>query len=155
MKLNRLECYSMSVLVIIISICFTTPSYAQNLYNPVSELTIYRQQPSNSPNISIGVNGTSSDTLTNAKKDTTNEIKYKHNKMPVIAFGLAGLFIGARIGSEIDPPTSMPGEIPEIFTVGNVVGSLLGGIIGGSIGYKLGKEEIAMSSDSTATNKPK
>lgn len=63
----------------------------------------------------------------------------KINYVPVIVFGLSGMFLGAWAGHAIEDKEDIPGEIPEVFTKGTIIGAGVGLATGITIGYFLGK----------------
>ncbi len=69
------------------------------------------------------------------QQNSESKISY----VPVIVFGLSGMFLGAWAGHAIEDKEDIPGEIPEVFTKGTIIGAGVGLAIGTTIGYFLGK----------------
>lgn len=67
------------------------------------------------------------------------------NPVPVIVFGLTGMFLGAWAGRAIENKDNIPGEPSEVFTKGTVTGMSVGLIAGGIIGYFLGREKVTQT----------
>lgn len=63
----------------------------------------------------------------------------KRSYVPMVVFGLSGVFLGAWAGHAIDKE-DIPGEIPEVFTKGTIMGAGVGLAAGVSIGYLLGRK---------------
>lgn len=63
----------------------------------------------------------------------------KTSYVPVIVFGLSGMFLGAWTGHAIEDKEDVPGEIPEVFTKGTVIGAGVGVATGVTIGYLLAR----------------
>ncbi|RMD94631.1 MAG: hypothetical protein D6813_01895 [Calditrichaeota bacterium] len=67
------------------------------------------------------------------------------NPVPVLVFGLAGMFLGAWAGHSIENKDNIPGEPREFFTKGTVTRMSVGLIAGGIIGYFLGREKVTQT----------
>ncbi len=81
----------------------------------------------------IKTNDSFSDSLANKKL----------SKLPIVAFGLIGGFLGGAIGGIIDPPKKVPeGEFGLTISKTGAAGCVVGMIGGGYLGYRLAKRDL-------------
>ena len=67
----------------------------------------------------------------------------KLSKLPIVAFGLIGGFLGGAIGGLIDPPKKVPeGEFGLTISKTGATGCVVGMLGGGYIGYRLAKRDL-------------
>ena len=76
-------------------------------------------------------------------KMSSDSLRVKPSKAPIIAFGIVGALSGGVIGGSIDPPKKgIEGEMSFSVSKTGLAGFILGGICGSYIGYLLAKRQV-------------